>query len=828
MIGGYYRKENGAMIPANEQVEMILDSITDRFFALDKDWRYTYFNKHAEDQLWRLGKDPANLIGKVLWEVYPTFPADEEFRRAMAERVVITHEHYFPPLGEWVENRIYPSPEGGLAIYQRYVTGRKRAEEAVIAAKEDAERRAREAQEAQSILQTLLENAPAGITLTGGPPDFRIIANSKHGETLLGREPGTMVGIASGSYAGAFGMWMADGVTRPRPEQLPLYRATRTGEVIENEGWIIERPDGSRIHELSNVAPIRNPAGEIVGAIDCWRDITALKLAEAELKRLKDELAADLDSMNRLHELSTRLLATDGLQPLLEDVLDSVIELQHADFGVVQLYNSVARTLEIVAQRGFTHDFLNHFGAVDDDTAWGHALHRRKRVIIEDVQVDPDFEPLRETAARAGFRAVQSTPLFDRKGHPLGMLSTHFPLPHRPSERELRLTDLYAGLAQQMIERKRVEAALRRSEAYLVEGQKLSHMGSWAWNLFTGELFWSQEHFRICGVDPENFTLTMETARQFIHPDDREPASQSLERAVIERREFERDLRIICPDGTTRYVRSLGHPVFNDSGELTEYVGTIVDNTDQRNAEEALQNAQAELAHMARVTMMGELAVSIAHEVNQPLGALVTDAGACLRWLNGAEPNVGEAKVAAARIVEEGIRASEIIARIRSLLKKIPPHKAILEMNGVIDEVLILTRHEIGRHNIILRTEQHADLVAVQGDVVQLKQVLANLIINAIEAMADKRRGPRELLVTSRNQGPDRVLVAVHDSGPGIDRGRIEDIFKPFVTTKPEGMGMGLAISRSIVEAHGGRLWASAREGMGATFQFSLPAARHA
>jgi signal transduction histidine kinase len=226
--------------------------------------------------------------------------------------------------------------------------------------------------------------------------------------------------------------------------------------------------------------------------------------------------------------------------------------------------------------------------------------------------------------------------------------------------------------------------------------------------------------------------------------------------------------------------------------------------------------------------MMGELAVSIAHEVNQPLGALVTDAGACLRWLSGVGPNLAEAKAAAGRIMEEGIRASEIIARIRSLLKKTPPHKAILGMNGVINEVLVLMRYEIGRHKISLRTEQDADLLAVQGDVVQLKQVLANLILNAIEAISANAGGSRELLVKSQNQWPDRILVGVRDSGRGIERGRIEEIFKPFVTTKPEGMGMGLAISRSIVEAHGGRLWASTMEGIGAIFQFSLPAARHA
>jgi C4-dicarboxylate-specific signal transduction histidine kinase len=246
----------------------------------------------------------------------------------------------------------------------------------------------------------------------------------------------------------------------------------------------------------------------------------------------------------------------------------------------------------------------------------------------------------------------------------------------------------------------------------------------------------------------------------------------------------------------------------------------------RRQAEEGLQEAQAELARITRVTMMGELAASIAHEVNQPLGAIVTDGGACLEWLSGTEPNIAEARAAAARIIEEGIRASEVIARIRSLMKKSSPQMASVDMNDAIKEVLTLLRREIVRHGISLRTDLAADLSPARGDSIQLRQVLANLIVNAIESIGIKANEPREVLVTSQSHGLDQILIAVRDSGVGIDPTTVEELFKPFVTKKREGIGMGLAISRSIIEACGGRLWAAPNELGGATFQFSIPAAK--
>ena len=245
------------------------------------------------------------------------------------------------------------------------------------------------------------------------------------------------------------------------------------------------------------------------------------------------------------------------------------------------------------------------------------------------------------------------------------------------------------------------------------------------------------------------------------------------------------------------------------------------DITERKLAEEALRNAQAELAHVTRVTTLGEMTASIAHELNQPLAAVVNNASACLRWL--AAHNLEEARQSAALIIADGHRAGEIIGRIRALVKKAPPRKDWLDINETILEVIALARSEAQKNRVSLETQLSSDLPLILGDRIQLQQVILNLIINAIEAMSGVGEGPRELLVGSKKDESQGVLVTVRDSGPGLDPESLNHIFTAFYTTKPQGMGMGLAISRSIIEAHGGRLWAYSKRGPGATFQFTLP-----
>jgi signal transduction histidine kinase len=259
-----------------------------------------------------------------------------------------------------------------------------------------------------------------------------------------------------------------------------------------------------------------------------------------------------------------------------------------------------------------------------------------------------------------------------------------------------------------------------------------------------------------------------------------------------------------------------------DKSRRIEFVGAVMDVTERKRAEEALREAQANLARVSRVTTMGELTASLAHEIKQPITAAVTDAKTCLRWIGRDQPDVEEAREAAARIIKDVTRASDIISRISLLFKKGPPQRESLDVNEVIQEMIVLLRSEASRYSISIRGELANDLPNIMVDRVQLQQVFMNLMLNGIEAMKDMGTGG-ELTIKSQQDDNRQLLISVGDTGVGLEPEQAEQIFNAFFTTKPQGTGMGLPISRSIIESHGGRLWATSNSGPGATFQFTLP-----
>ncbi|NKE73774.1 PAS domain-containing protein [Nitrospiraceae bacterium HYJII51-Mn-bac16s-1-B09] len=303
-----------------------------------------------------------------------------------------------------------------------------------------------------------------------------------------------------------------------------------------------------------------------------------------------------------------------------------------------------------------------------------------------------------------------------------------------------------------------------------------------------------------------------------IHPEDAQRFTTEWRLAMTSGKPFEQEARIRRADGEYRWFLHRGVPLRDEWGNIVRWYATSTDIEDRKRAEAALQEAQTELAHVTRVTTLGELAASIAHEVNQPLSGVVINGNACLRWLAFATPNLEEARQAVDRIVRDGKRAGEIIGRIRKLLRRTATQKERLDINDTVLEIAVLAQGEVRRNKIALRMELAPDLPPVLGDRVQLQQVLLNLIMNGIEAMNRVDDRPRELVIRTDFGETDQVRVAVQDSGIGLEPQHIEKIFDAFYTTKSEGMGMGLAISRSIVENHGGRLWAAPNNDSGATF----------
>jgi PAS domain S-box-containing protein len=449
------------------------------------------------------------------------------------------------------------------------------------------------------------------------------------------------------------------------------------------------------------------------------------------------------------------------------------------------------------AELGKTRWELPYLG-IDED-GW-----RKHREMLDAHLPFRDLEYARPTPdGGKRWATVSGLPLFDNHGQFIG----------------------YRGIARHITDRKTAEEALQRSEAYLAEAQRLSHTGTVAFNA-SAPIYWSQESYRIWGLDPLQGLPDRETVLQRIHPDDRQRVNAETEEAVRQKRDFVIEFRIVLPNGTLKYIAATGHPLFSADGELVEMVATHVDVTERKRAQEEherLRQLESDLAHLNRVSMMGELAASLSHEILHPIATARNNARAGMRFLERSPPNLDEVREALACIVRDADRAKDIVGRMRDHIKKAPPHREPFDLNEAINEVIVTVRSTIANNKVPVRTRL-MELPPVLGDRVQLQQVVMNLILNAVEAMSSIEEGAREVSIETEQSKTGGVLVAVRDSGPGIDPQHLERVFEPFYTTKTSGMGMGLSICRSIIAAHGGRLWAEANRPRGTIFQFTAPA----
>jgi C4-dicarboxylate-specific signal transduction histidine kinase len=478
------------------------------------------------------------------------------------------------------------------------------------------------------------------------------------------------------------------------------------------------------------------------------------------------------------------------------DVLDCNSPMLFAHWERRYPYLSAAMPL---ADEGLLVPF--HVNGKAVGTIWAIAHSSSRRFDAEDLRL---LESMGRFAS-AAYQAAQS----------IENLKSEIAARDR-AEEELR--ELTGGLEAQV--RVRTEE-LRRSEALLAEAQRLSATGSFCWRVATDEMTWSEQLYRIFDFDP-GVPVTLELISSRVHPQDIPLLKEMIERARGAGNDLEYEHRLQLRDHSVKYLHLVAHATRDQQGRL-EYIGSVQDVTQRQLSEEALGKARSELAHVARVTSLGTLTASIAHEVNQPIGASRNNAHAALRFLAADPPDLAEVREALECVVNETYRASEIIDRIRDQVQKLPPRMHAVDVNDAIEQVTALVRGELLKHRVSVQMRLADALPPVHADRVQLQQVMLNLILNGIEAIVSVDDEARELAISTESNPKGGLLVGVADSGPGVAPQDRERIFESFYTTKPDGVGMGLSICRSIIDVHGGRLWADAHQPRGAVFKFTLP-----
>jgi len=548
----------------------------------------------------------------------------------------------------------------------------------------------------------------------------------------------------------------------------------------------------------------------------------SIGLQEARLLSQQKRVASELDQ--RVVQRTAELAAAN--EELKRELAERRLVEEKLWQEEMELKRSEVRKAAIVDSALDCIVTIDHEGCITEfnppaERTFGH---RRDEVLgkhLADIIIPPSMrEKHRQGFARylatgearvLGKRIEMTAVRADGSEFPVELAIARIPLVGPPS---------FTGYLRDITERKRAEQELRRSEAFLAEAQHLSRIGSFSWLVPTDEITWSEQLYRIFQID-RDAQVTFELIATRIHPEDLSLFQEHIERSRRDRSDVRLEFRLQMPDGAVKYVHAAAH-IRGDHGQL-EYIGAVQDVTERRSSEEALSKARTALSQVTRVTSLGVLTASIAHEVNQPLSGIITNASTCLRMLASDPPNVEGARETVRRTIRDGNRASEVITRLRALFIKKSATAQSMDLNEATREVIALSLSELQKSRVILRPELADDLPLVTGDRVQLQQVILNLLRNASDAMSTIDDRPRDLLIRTQSDDNDWVRLSVADVGVGFEPHAADRLFEAFYTTKSEGMGIGLSVSRSIIERHHGRLWVTPNTGPGVTFSFSIP-----
>jgi PAS domain S-box-containing protein len=589
-------------------------------------------------------------------------------------------------------------------------------------------------------------------------------------------------------------------------------------------------PDG-RVRDLHLVGhPVFNASGDLAEFVGTVIDVTERKQAE-------EQRQAHLWFLESMDKVNRAIQGTNDLEQMMRDVLGAVLSIFACDRAwLVYPCDPEAPTWR-AAMEYTRPDYPGAFALGIDlpVDAEGVNVFQSARASGGAVQFssEPDCPLPRQLAERFGVQSLIAIAIYPKVDKPylFGLHQCSYPRTWTAREERLfqeigrRLGDALTGLL--------MLRNLWESEGKLEEAQRIAHVGHWDHDLDNDSFTWSDETYRIFDVPLQEKGKTSAVLNALIHPEDRESYARASLSALRGDAPYNVEYRVVRSNGEVRFVHSRGDVTIDETGRPHRMFGIVQDITERKQSEEDLRESerrnretQAELAHVSRLTVLGDLTASIAHEVNQPLTGVVTYGGACLRWLDGEVPRIDLARGAVEQMIGSARHASEVLARIRALSKKGASERVRFDINRAIDDVVALILREINAHGVSLRLDLGTSLPPVDGDRVQLQQVMMNLLMNGIQAMSRVTGRDRELLIRSRGHGSDQILVAVEDCGTGIEPEHLDRLFNAFFTTKPDGMGMGLSICKSIVEQHGGRIWATRNFGTGSTFQFTLPVFR--